>query len=84
MCSVKKFSSEFIHYLSKVKIKIFPCEKNHRKIALVHVYMQDTDESFQSQYITVRSLTNTRCVSNKQRYAIGETQRNNIKFHEVL
>lgn len=45
MCSVKKFSSEFIQYMSKMKINIFPCENNHRKIALVYVYMQDTDES---------------------------------------
>lgn len=45
MCSVKKFSSEFIHYMSKMKIKIFSCENNQRKIAVVYVYMQDTDES---------------------------------------
>lgn len=31
--------------MSKMKINIFPYENNHRKIALVYVYMQDTDES---------------------------------------
>lgn len=80
---LKKFSPDSTHCISKMKMKLFP-SKNITENSICIYLHERYWWIIQSKYITTRSLTKTQCVSNKEKYAITDTQRNNVESYKVL